>query len=100
MDEKDFRRFFKFRKDVFRLIEKVDEGYHKSYEGAVDLKFCYQNIYEAKNVEDIDCVEIELHCYLLVNGRHIAWEGKTLSEALDKAEAWLKHVTEIESADD
>lgn len=96
LSEQEFSRFFKFREKVFDLIRKVDDGYHKSYEGAVDLRLSYENIYEADSIYDIAYVEIELHCYLLVNGRHITFGGYTFDEAMRKAEAWLKNTIKNE----
>ena len=83
--EQDWIRFFALRQRIFDAIKKVDEGYHKSYEGAMDVEFSFQNIYEAEDVTDTVLVRISLHCYLLVNGRHIEWTGHTFKEALDKA---------------
>lgn len=87
----DWERFFVLRQRVFSAIDKIvndpeDDGYHKSYEGAMDVKFCFDNYFEADDVYSIACVEIELHCYLLINGRHEVWYGNTFEEALDKAE--------------
>ena len=98
--EEEWERFYGLRQRVFDLIEKVDDGYHKSYEGAIDVRICFDNIYEADNVRDVSFVEIELHCYLLVNGRHISWNGETFSEALDKFEDWLKDIEELEGDGD
>lgn len=91
-----WERLYRFRHKLFDLIENVDDGYHKSYEGAMDVRFHYPNIFEDEPVEKVDFVEIEVHCYLLINGRHITFEGKTFDDALDKAEAWLERVTEEE----
>ena len=91
MNSTERERFLAFRKRVFDLIKKTDDGYHKSYEGAMDVRYSYSNIYESEeNVECLDFVEIELHCYLLVNGRHITWGGRTFDRAMEKAESWLK----------
>ena len=95
--EEEWYRFYKLRERVFKLIKEVDDGYHKSYEGAIDIRISFANIFEADTVEDVDFVEIELHCYLLINGRHIAFDGRTFKEALDKFEVWLKHTEDIES---
>ena len=85
----NWERFFKLRKKVFDKIKEVDQGYHKSYEGAVDVKFSFESIYESKNLDDLNFVEIELHCYLLVNGRHKSFCGRTFEEALDAFADWL-----------
>ena len=87
--ENEMERFYRLRQRIFDVIREVDEGYHKSYEGAMDVTFSFKNIYEAKDIKDIESVTIELHCYLLVNGRHIRWEGRTLKEALDKVENYI-----------
>jgi len=95
--DKEWERFYGLRQRVFDLIRKIDDGYHKSYEGAVDVRICFDNIFEADSVRDVSFVEIELHCYLLVNGRHITFDGKTFRQALDKFEAWISHIESIET---
>lgn len=90
----DWKRFYQLRKKVFDKIREIDDGYHKSYEGAMDVTFCFKNIYEADSIEDVDVVKIELHCYLLINGRHESWEGKTFKEALDKASIGINRLIE------
>lgn len=92
--DKEWERFFSLRERVFTLIRKADEGYHKPYEGAVDVHLCFNNIYESKGVRDIDIVEIELHCYLLVDERHITWYGRTFEEAMDYFENWIETTEE------
>ena len=87
----EWDRFYKLRQRVFDLIEKEDDGYHKSYEGAIDIRVCFNSIYEVEDVYDIAYYEIELHCYLLVNGRHITFHGKTFKEALDSFAVWVQH---------
>lgn len=87
----EWERFYRLRERVFDLIREVDDGYHKSYEGAVDVRICFDNIYEADDVRDVSFIEIELHCYLLVNGRHISFNGHSFKEAMDKFEDWLAH---------
>lgn len=99
MNPKDLERFYSLRERVFTLIRAVDDGYHKSYEGAMDVRFCFDNIYETKNVCEVEYVEIELHCYLLVNGRHITFHGKTFSAAMDSFERWLKEQEEWYASD-
>ena len=39
-------------------------------------------------------VIIKLHCYLLIDGRHKEWYGRTFEEALDKAEAGINTILE------
>ena len=91
----DWERFFKLRETVFEKIRAVDDGYHKSYEGAMDVLFGFNNVFESKSVRDTDVVEIELHCYLLLPNRHMKWAGKTFKEALDKAEYDLKWILDL-----
>ena len=95
----EWERFYGLRQRVFDLIRKIDDGYHKSYEGAIDVRICFDNIFEADDVRDVSFVEIELHCYLLVNGRHIEWDGHNFTEALNKFEDWLVTTEELENAD-
>lgn len=95
--DEEWKRFYRLRQRVFDLIRKVDDGYHKSYEGSVDVRICFENIFEAETVKDIGFVEIELHCYLLINGRHISWDGNTFTEALDKFEDWVNFIEENEN---
>ena len=90
----EWERFYGLRQRVFDLIRRIDDGYHKSYEGAVDVRICFDNIFEADSVKDISFVEIELHCYLLVNGRHISFNGRHFKEALDKFEDWVNETEE------
>lgn len=95
----EWERFYGLRQRVFDLIEKVDDGYHKSYEGACEVRLYFDNIYETDDVRTVGDVEIELHCYLLVNGRHIAWKGRSFAEALDQFEEWLAETERIENED-
>lgn len=92
--QEEWDRFYKLRQRVFDLIRKEDDGCHKSYEGAVGVRICFENIYEADDVKDVSFVEIELHCYLLVNGRHITWYGNDFTKALDEFEDWVKDTEE------
>ena len=85
----NWERFFKLRQKVFDKIKEIDQGYHKSYEGAVDVKFSFKDIYTSEHLDDLNFVEIELHCYLLVNGRHKSFRGRTFEEAIDKFADWL-----------
>ena len=90
----DWERFFKLRRRVFDAIEKIvtdpeDDGHHKSYEGAMELTFCYGDYFTSEDEKELNAVKIELHCYLLVDGRHMEWWGSTFKEALDKAEAGI-----------
>jgi len=92
---KEWARFYALRRRVFDAIDHIvndpeDDGCHKSYEGAMDVRLCFDNYFNAKDVTDVAFVEIELHCYLLINGRHMTWSGKTFKEALDNAEEGIE----------
>lgn len=99
MDDTNWARFFTLRKRVFDAIKKIvedpeDDGYHKSYEGAMDVTFCFDNYFGSEDEYSLECVCIKLHCYLLINGRHEEWCGKTFEEALDKATVGINHILE------
>lgn len=87
----DFERFYKLRRRLFDLIRAVDEGYHKSYEGAMDLTFSFTNVFTSlDSSEPPESVTVELHYYLLIDeGRHKRFTGATLDECLDKLENWI-----------
>lgn len=93
----EWQRFFKLRQRVFDAIRNIvedpeDDGHHKSYEGAMDVTFCFNNYFNADDVKDLALVKIELHCYLLIDGRHEEWYGNTFAEALDKAERGIDRI--------
>lgn len=88
---KGFSRFYELRERLFRLIRYVDEGYHKSYEGALDVTFMFPNIYKSnENPEPAEQVNIELHCYLLCNGRHETFRGDSFEKCMDEFERWIE----------
>ena len=88
----EWERFYSLRQRVFDLIRKEDDGIHKSYEGAMDVRMSYWDIYRSKDIKDISFVEIELHCYLLLNKRHRTFSGETFTLAMDDLERWLKNM--------
>ena len=101
-NERNWQRFFDLRRKVFKAIERIvtdpdHDGFHKSYEGAMDVTFCFDNYFEANDVTDVSFVKIELHCYLMVNGRHEAWTGSTFADALDKAEKAIDELIRSET---
>lgn len=54
-------RFFSLRERLFDLILLVNEGHRKSYEGALDVRFSFPNIYESReNPEPAEQVDIDL----------------------------------------
>lgn len=96
----ELERFYCLRQRVFDIIRAVDDGYHKSYEGAIEVRFCFDSIFEVDDVRDVSFVEIELHCYLLVNGRHISFRGHTFNGALDKFADWVDETERLECDQD
>ena len=99
MNDTNWERFFTLRKRVFDAIKKIvedpeDDGHHKSYEGAMEVEFCYGDYFTSSDEKDLDGVIIKLHCYLLIDGRHKEWYGRTFEEALDKAEAGINTILE------
>lgn len=92
-----FLRFFLLRERLFNLIRLVDDGLHKSYEGALEITVSFPNFFESSgNPEPAEAVRIELYCYLLCNGRHDEFDGSSFEEAMDKFEAWLDEKERIE----
>ena len=96
-DLNNWERFYKLREKVFKAIRNIDDGYHKSYEGAMDVTFSFPDIFENKPIDEIELVTIELHCYLLCNGRHEQWKGKTFKEALDNASRGIENLVKFSS---
>lgn len=87
----EWQRFYTLRKGLFDLIERVDDGYHKSYEGAIDVTIAFDDIFSSDGPEDPPVFFIlEVHCYLLINGRHERYTSESFSECLDKFEFDLK----------
>ena len=88
------RRFLDFRKEVFRRIgyRLEQQGHHKSYEGALELTQHWPDFFSPD--AESPTWSLTLHCYLLCAGRHQTWEGKSLDDCLDQAEAWLKEDAE------
>lgn len=80
INSEEMDRFLCIRTKIFDLIDKAIEqdGHHKSYEGTMSIHF--PNRFE----DTTGNLRIELLCYLLGSGRRHEWEGKTLTEALDK----------------
>jgi hypothetical protein len=86
-------RFDELRKLVMTALDDMfeDDYCGKSYEGAFNWITCYPNYYEdPKGKLAPNRYILELHCYLLGPARHYSWEGKTRSEALEKAEKEIK----------
>jgi hypothetical protein len=86
-DHAALKRFYALRKRVMDAIAEEIENGCKSYEGAFEWTTCYPNYFEDENgVMNANHFVLTLHCYVLGPARHYDWHGKTMSEALDKAE--------------
>ena len=87
---KPVERFQKLRKDVMQAIrqELLIDNHCKSYEGTFEWTACYPNYFDDDTGESGPTYYVlTLHCYVLGPARHYEWAGKTMDEALDKAEA-------------
>jgi len=81
ISSEEMDRFLCLRTRIFGLIDKAieqDDGHHKSYEGQISIH--WPNRFE----DSSGVLSIELACYVLGPSRKYHWEGKTLTEALDK----------------
>ncbi len=85
ISSEEMDRFLCLRSKIFDLIDKAleEDGHHKSYEGAMSIHF--PNKFE----DYTGTLRIELLCYVLGNGRRHEWEGKTLTEILDKIDVTI-----------
>lgn len=82
-------RFRNLRKKVMKAIEEqlAIDSHCKSYEGAFAWTICYPDYFEDEDgSQNASCFILTLHCYVLGPGRHYDWKGKTMDEAMDKAE--------------
>lgn len=80
-------RVFRAQQRIYRCIEDClkEDGHHKSYEGAMEVSLVLPNMFE----QERGLVwSITLHCYLLCDGRHETWSGKSLEECCAQMEAW------------
>ena len=82
------KRFMELRKKVMKAISEIDlDCGCKSYEGTFEWTVCYPNYFEDETGDCGACAFVlTLHCYVLGPGRRYDWMGKTMNEALDKAE--------------
>lgn len=97
--KKSYKRFLVLRRKVMAGIKKAlaIECPCKSYEGFMELVIEFPDYFELENSEDApNWYVIRLHCYVLGPARHYEWRGRTLDEALDKAEEeinqWIEEV--------
>ena len=83
IDEQLWARFQALREQILTYIrDRVQDGaYHKSYEGRMDVSFCYPSCFD-----DAFKVRIHLWCYLLCPAREYEWEAETFDQALTFAE--------------
>lgn len=87
--DEDLERFYSLRNRLFTLIAAAlhEDPYCKSYEGAIDLDISFPNYFETDSAYDPpEYFGIELHCYILINGRHKKYKGKKFSQCLDSLE--------------
>lgn len=91
MDMELATRITRAQQRLYRCIEDElrRDGHHKSYEGAVEVTMSLPNYFEQH--QGITWL-VEFHCYVLCNGRHETWHGKTLAEAVAQFEAWSDKV--------
>jgi hypothetical protein len=86
-------RLGRMQERIYRCIEEeLDrDPHHKSYEGALEITMGLPNIFSRG---DGPTYTISLHAYVLstVSGRHEHWAGKTLSDALAKAEQGIDDI--------
>ena len=89
--DKEYKRFISLRRRVMQAIHReleLDDSC-KIYEGTFEILVSYPNYFDLKydnKPDKPDFYIIRLHCYVLGPGRHYEWRGRTLKNALDKAE--------------
>jgi len=83
MRKEDLDEFFELRRFVFGKIESalVIDGNCKSYEGRFSIVF--PNYLDEP--DDGEKWGVTLDCYVFGPSRHYQWWGKSLRDALDKA---------------
>lgn len=89
--DKEYKRFLALRLRVMQAIrrELERENSCKSYEGTFEILVGYPDYFDREydnKPDQPDFYLIRLHCYVLGPGRHYEWKGRTLKNALDKAE--------------
>ena len=92
-------RLQNLRKKLFDLIlheNEISGGYHKSYEGRLDLTLELPNIWEDGNTKPY--WNLHLACYLLCSGRSDDWSGPNITNVLDQFESWLNSLHELEGS--
>lgn len=88
--EDGFSLFDECRNRLWKILGAKDMEYCKSYEGAIELTYEYDNYFESEEPpENASTVRITLHCYVLGSGRHHEFCGHTLKEAAERFSEWL-----------
>ena len=82
IEPQEWSLFYALRERLFKLIEKVDEGYHKSYEGAIDLTIGFPSYFD----DEPPVFILNVHCYLLIDGRHKEYRSELFRNCLHKFE--------------
>lgn len=98
LDEQLWIRFEALRSSVMVYIKgKIQDGaYHKSYEGKLEISFCFPSYFDDPDLKEEPHVNIHLDCSLLVPGglRHYDWNSSRFDSALMMAEkaiyAWIE----------
>ena len=83
IDEQLWARFQALRQRIQSYVhERIHDGdHHKSYEGRMEVSFCYPSCFDSKS-----SVRIHLWCYLICPARECEWEAETFDQALTFAE--------------
>lgn len=89
MTPEQILRISEIRSRVIRATYEAfrEDGHHKSSEGACEVTLCLPNMFEA---DQRPTWMVGVYSYVLSEGRHNEWVGKTLDEALAKAEDAVK----------
>ena len=82
----EYERFLNLRKLVFDKIRKSGLASGKSYEGSMSIFIEFPSFWDDEDLEkDAFSYGIRLFSYLIGPHRHYIWEGRSLTEALNKA---------------
>ena len=82
IDEQLWARFQALRERILSFVRALvrNGAFHKSYEGKMEVSFCYPSCFDSKG-----SVRIHLWCYLICQGRDCDWAAETFHEALIQA---------------
>lgn len=82
----EYGRFLNIRKLVFEKIRKSDLASGKSYEGSMSIFIEFPNFWDDEGLQkDAFSYGILLDSYLIGPHGNCIWEGRSLTEALNKA---------------